>query len=117
MDRRRELKKEYKQNPPEMGIFQVKNNCSGKIFIGATVNVQGMLNRIAFQLEVGSYKERELQNDYNQCGAENFSFDILDILEPDKEPKKDYSDDLKELESIWLEKLQPYGDRGYNRPQ
>lgn len=28
-----------------------------------------------------------------------------------------YYEDLHVLEEMWLEKLQPYGERGYNKPQ
>ena len=40
---------------------------------------------------------------------------LLDVLKPvDDDPAHDYREDLKTLEKIWMEKLQPYGDRGYH---
>jgi len=58
-----ELKKEYKLNPPEAGIFQIKNRIKGKIFIGSAENVPGILNRHKFELKMGIHRNRELQNE------------------------------------------------------
>jgi hypothetical protein len=116
MPGKKELKNQYKQNQPRMGVFQIKNLESGKIFIGRGINVQGKLNSAKFQLKQGSHPVRELQNDYKKLGADKFSFDVLDYLDPKKDDLNyDYTDDLKLLEQMWLEKLQPYGEKGYNK--
>lgn len=47
-------------------------------------------------------------------GSENFVFEILDELQPNPDPNYNYSVDLAFLEELWLEKLEPYGERGYN---
>lgn len=114
MINKRELKKQYKQNPPEMGIFQIKNKINGKIFIGKALNIKGKLNSNIFQLKNGSHVIKNMQNDYNQYGEENFIFEILDILKPNDDLKYDYTEDLEILEKMWLEKLQPYNEKGYN---
>ncbi len=64
MTNKKELKKQYKANPPKMGIFQIKNLANGKIFIGRGMNVQGKINSSKFQLEQGSHPNSELQNDF-----------------------------------------------------
>ena len=115
---KKELKKQYTQTVLPMGIFQVKNLISGKIFIDSGLNVQGKINSCRFQLSLGSHMNKTLQEDFNQIGITNFSFEIIDYLEPkeDKEDMKmDYTDDLKLLEEIWIEKLQPFDKRGYNQ--
>jgi len=111
-----ELKNQYKQNQPRMGVYQIKNLSNGKIFIGRGMNVQGKLNSAKFQLEQGSHPNSEMQNDFKQYGAENFSFEVIDYLDPKKDDINfDYADDLKLLEQMWLEKLQPYGEKGYKK--
>jgi hypothetical protein len=115
MQNKKKLKEEYKRTLPKMGIYRVKNLVNGKIFIGSGLNVNGKLNSIKFQLEHGSYVVHDLQNDFNLQGKEDFSFDVIDYLEPKEEPGYDYSGDLKVLEKLWLEKLQPYGEKGYNK--
>jgi hypothetical protein len=48
-------------------------------------------------------------------GSENFAFEILDQLEPRADTSDDGRKDLLFLEELWLEKLQPFGSRGYNK--
>jgi hypothetical protein len=112
---KKELLRQYKENPRPMGIFQIKNLSSGKIFIGSAVDVNGIINSNKFQLLHRSHMNKELQQDFTMAGEENFSFEILDILEPKDTPTKDYTDDLKMLLQMWLEKLQPFDKNGYNK--
>jgi len=77
-----------------------------------------MLNRQRAQLGFGGHPSRELQRDWQALGAEAFAFEILDTLAPREEPGADPADELRALEALWLEKLSPYGERGYNvRPK
>lgn len=112
---RKELKKQYKQTLQPMGIYRIKNLTTGKIFIGSCKNLPGRINRIKFQLKTGNYVIKELQKDYLESGVENFSFEFIDLLEPKEDPAYDYTDDLAVLEKMWLDKLQPYDENGYNK--
>lgn len=115
MDRKSELKRAYKENPPMAGIYKVTNKVNGKIFIGKGLNVQGKMNSLEFQLKHGSaFINKELQDDWKQYGEKNFTFEIIDQLEPSDDPKKNMTDELSELESLWLNKLSPYNEKGYN---
>lgn len=111
---KKEIKKAYKQTVQPMGVYQVKNKMNGKIFIGRSKNLNGKFNSIQFQLAVGSFVIKQLQQDYTKFGLDNFSFDVLDRLEPKDDPSYDYTNDLEVLEELWLEKLQPYDEKGYN---
>jgi len=115
MTTRSELKRRYRENPPEAGIYRITNTANGKVFIGKSLNVRGKLNGQMFELKLGSHRNRALQKDWNEFGDGSFAFDVVDILKPDDNPQRDMSEDLAALEEAWLEKLQPYGDRGYNR--
>jgi hypothetical protein len=47
-------------------------------------------------------------------GANAFTFEVLDTLTaPPDQPGYDPADDLRVLEALWLERLQPFGERGY----
>lgn len=72
------------------------------------------MNSCRFQLSYGSHMNKALQDDFNGTGITNFSFEIIDYLKPKENMKMDYVDDLKMLEEIWIEKLQPFDERGYN---
>jgi hypothetical protein len=111
---KKDLIKKFKQTVPPMGIFQIKNLKTGKIFIGRAKNLPGIINRHRFQLENGLHSNQELQKDFNEIGPEGFSFEPLDCLTPREDPGHDYTGDLKTLEDMWLEKLRPYHEIGYH---
>ena len=112
---KKELKKKYKETLPPMGIYQIRNILNGKIFVGNSKNLHGKSNSYKFQLNAGLHVNNELQTDYTKSGGENFVFEIIDKLEPKEDLTRDFTEDLNILEELWLEKLQPYGDKGYNK--
>jgi group I intron endonuclease len=97
-----------------MGIYQIKNKKNDKLYIGSAKDLPGIINRDKFQLKHGLHLNKEMQNDFNEVGEEGFSFDILDYLKPKDDWNYDYTEELKTLEEMWLEKLQPYYEKGYN---
>lgn len=113
-NRRKELQDQYKQLKTYMGIIQIKNNVNGKIFIDSSRNLKNQWLTIKWQLEVGKYANSLLQKDWKEFGEEAFIYEVLEEKESDK--IADIRWELKQMEKQWLEKLQPYGDRGYNRP-
>ncbi len=117
MTDRKELSKQYKQKIPLMGIYQIRNLINEKIYIGSSKNLQVFDNRHKFQLKLGSHQNKDLQDDYIKYGESNFVFEIIDYLPEKEDPAYDYTRDLKVLEELWLEKLQPFGGKGYNSPR
>jgi group I intron endonuclease len=115
MSKRADLKKEYKQAPRRAGIYQIKNTVNGKVFLGSSTNLHGPLNRDKFMLSTGMHKNEQLQKDWNELGPAAFSFDILEVIEPKDDPNFSLEDELTLLEEIWIEKIQPFGEHGYNK--
>jgi len=111
-DKKRELKREYKLNHRPMGVYQIRNLVNGKVLIGSALNLPGILNRHKSQLKTGNHQNGALQAEWNEFGAENFAFEILDEITP-KEGRNN-RDEVTFLEELWLENSQPYGERGYN---
>jgi hypothetical protein len=111
-DRKTELKREYKLNHRPMGVYQIRNIANEKVLIGASLDLPGIINRHKFQLKMGKHPNAALQSDWNEFGAEGFAFEILDEITPKE--GLDNRQELGFLEDLWLEKSQPYGDRGYN---
>ena len=114
MDNRAELKRQYKETLLPMGVYQIRNKVNGKIFIGNSLNLDGSMNRARFELNFGKHRNQLLQSEWNEYGAENFEFEKVDQLKPGIDPEYDYREDLTALQELWLEKLQPYGDKGYH---
>jgi hypothetical protein len=115
---RKALIRDYKETPRPMGVFRVLNTVNEKVLIGTSKDLPGMLNRQRFQLELGSHPNRALQNDWKEFGSQAFVFEVLDTLKAPDQPDFDPTDDLCALEQLWLDKLKPYEDLGYNaRPK
>ena len=111
---KKELKREYKEALQPMGVLQIRNALNDKVFIGSTMNLKGVFNKNRFQLNAGNHPSRSLQKDWNESDADKFEFEILEEIFPRKIPDYDYKADLEVLEDLWLEKLEPYGEKGYN---
>lgn len=116
-DRKKELKREYQLSHRPMGVFQIRNLTNEKVFVGSSLNLPGIFNRHKFALQMGNHQNKALQGEWTQCGEANFAFEILDELTPKDDQTYDYREDLTLLEDVWLEQLQPYGERGYNEPK
>jgi hypothetical protein len=114
MDKKAKVR-EYKETPRPMGIYQVKNKANGKVLIGSSVNVSAILNRLKFELQMGNCREVVLQEEWKQFGPEMFEFDVLELLKPADDPTCDRAEDLHTLEALWIERLAPFGEKGYNR--
>ena len=111
------LKQNYQQTTRALGVFLIRNNLSDKVFLASGVDLYGLINRHKFQLTNGSHANSQLQADWNELGSNNFAFEIVDELTPRADLELDYRAELVFLENLWLEKLQPFGDRGYNEPK
>jgi hypothetical protein len=112
---RKALIREYKNTPHPMGVYQIKNKANGKILIGSSKNLPGILNRFRSELKLGSCRNKALQDEWEQFGSDAFEFMELEVLKPLDDPAYDPFEDLKILEELWAEKLTPYGDKGYNK--
>ena len=116
MKTRKELKEEYKRMKFRIGVFQIKNNINGKIYIGSSLDLVAIKHSVRLQLDVGSFPNDELQSDWKKYGADNFSYEIIDELkQKDDEEGKDYRDDLKVFEAMIIDDMQPFGEKGYNK--
>jgi hypothetical protein len=114
MPSRQELKRAYQERPKPAGVFQIVNTVTGKLLLGSSLNLEGPLNAHRFTLTIGSHRNRALQADWNTYGADAFRFEILEVVKVTDDPHFSLDDELTLLEQIWLEQLQPFGERGYN---
>ena len=99
-----------------MGLYQIKHNVNGKVLIGSSKNLPAILNRFRAQLKIRSCRNIAPQDEWKQFGPEVFEFKELEVLKPLDAPTCDPTEDLHFLEEFWMEKLDPRGDRGYNKP-
>ena len=111
---KKQITQEYKLSHRPMGVFQIRNKTSGRVFIDTSTNIPGKINRHRFALKAGLHANKALQADWNELGETVFEFETIEPVEPRSEANYDYKADLVTLEDLWLEKLEPYGDNGYN---
>jgi hypothetical protein len=111
---KKEINQEYLAREKPAGVFQVKNTANGKVLLGSSLNLEGPLNSHKFMLKTGSHRNKVLQQEWNYYGPGKFVFEILEVVQIKDDPNFNLSDELTLLEQIWLEELQPFGERGYN---
>jgi hypothetical protein len=113
---KKKLKEEYKNVIPEKGIFAIKNNKNGRVFLGSSLNLNGIFPKYKFMLNMGDYRfNEELQKDWKKYGEDAFSYQILEKLELKEDINYNYDEDLKILEMLWIEKFQPFSENCYNK--
>lgn len=112
--RRAELKRQARERKPQAGVYQIRNLRDGRVLVASTLNLKTM-NGARLSLAHGGHRNARLQADAAALGVEAFAFEVLELL-PDDEALVYPRDALARLEARWLERLRPYGDRGYNAP-
>jgi hypothetical protein len=111
---KKEAIREYKMSHRPMGVFQIRNKLTDKVFIDSSNNIPGKINRHKFALNAGQHASQALQRDWNEFGESAFEFETIEPLEPRDDQNYDYRSDLETLEDLWLEKVQPFDAKGYN---
>ena len=112
-DRRKELQENYKQLKTYMGVIQIKNEVNGKIFIASYPNLKNKWLNLKSQLEMGRFANLQLQKDWAEYGETSFTYDVLE--EQDTEDISDIRWEAKQLLKKWLDQLQPFEEKGYNK--
>jgi len=113
---RRELVRTYKETRRPMGVYRVRNLHDGRSLVGRSVDLPSILNRERAALRLGAHGNAALQRDWNALGPDAFAFEVLDTLAaPDDGAAYDPLPDLDVLLAMWLERLEPYDERGYMR--
>ena len=103
----KKLKEIYKNTKKEMGVYKIYSQNTNNTYIGIAKDLKGIMNSMKFQLNLGSYPNKQLQNEWKEQGSGSFTIEALDILSySNNEAKTDYSDDLKMLAAMWQEKIE-----------
>jgi hypothetical protein len=104
----------YKETRRPMGVYCIRNTVNGKLLVGKSSDLPAILNRQRAQLRSGSHPNPTLHKDLVEYGTEAFEVEVVDTLEVPEQADYDPAADLRILEQMWLDKLSPFGDRGYN---
>ena len=105
MKTKKELKKQYQQQKPKAGVFQVLNKVNGKVLIEGDKNIPSKWNRHRTELRFGSHRNKQLQEDWNKEGEENFIFSIVSELEFEEVENLNLQEEIKLLKEIVEEEM------------
>lgn len=115
MKTKKELREEYNQRKYRMGVYQIRNKVNGKVFIGSNTDLDAAWNSQEFQLQLGSHRNRDLQKEWKEFGADAFIYEILEEISDTADKIADYKDEIKELEQVYIDERQPYDEKGYHK--
>ncbi len=96
----------YKERKSIAGIYIVRCAASGEAWVGQTLNLEKIQNRIWFSLRQGSHRSESLQAAWRAHGAAGLSFAECERLEED-ETETAYLRDalLKDRVAHWRSEL------------
>lgn len=66
------------------GVYEIKNLCNGKVYIGSSINIYNRWGIHRAQLRNNYHPNIHLQRAWNKYGEASFRFQILLICEPEK---------------------------------
>jgi group I intron endonuclease len=114
MKSKKELKDSYKEMKFKVGVFQIRNTINNKVYIESSTDLVAIWNKHKFQLNSGLHPNKNLQNEWTVFGQENFVYEILSEIKQDETQTIDYRKEVKQLENMFIDELNPYDDKGYN---
>ena len=74
----------YKKRETAAGIFAVRCAAKGQVWVGQTLTLDTIQNRIWFTLRNGGHLNRDLQSAWTAHGAEAFTFEALEQLKDEE---------------------------------
>lgn len=111
---RKQLIQDYKCQPTYYGVIRITNTVNHKIFIDTVPNTKNRWAYYKMNLNNHFYVNSPLQADWETYGEDAFAFDVL--WEEKTDDVLNLRQTLKKLKKDWFDRLQPFGDRGYNKP-
>lgn len=104
--RKRELKEEYRNTRPPMGVLSFRCTPTNESFLLASRNIPGDTNGVAFKLNSGYHPNRHLLELWQRYGEESFEVEVLETLDyrDESDDPADYKDELDQLRDLCLEK-------------
>ena len=81
-------------------VIAVRDRRTGHVRVAASRNVHAAINRIRFELRLGSHPDRALQAEWRDGGEARFSFEVLALVKERSEAGFDYGAELRLLEEL-----------------
>jgi hypothetical protein len=101
---RKEAIRKFKERKPLPGAFAVRCTATGRVWVGASRNLEGAKNGSWFCLRNGCHHNKSLQEEWDVRGELTFQYGILDRLDEDVHPLE-IEDLLKKKKNYWMARL------------
>ena len=112
---KRALTRQYKESARTTGVFVIRNQANSRVSVSSSLDVEGAMNRVRFELNHHSHRNKALQQDWLAHGAANFTFEVVDrVKEREEDPSFDRAAELENLLALWQEELLSLSELGYN---
>ena len=85
---------------PPMGVYAVRDRRTGAVRIAASRNVHAAINRMRFELRLGSHRDRALLEAWRDGGEARVAFEVLELVKERSEAGFDYEAELRLLEEL-----------------
>jgi hypothetical protein len=100
---KKEIKEQYKNRKLIGGIYSIKCNGNGRIWFKSTNDLEGQINKFNFFVSTNFCPEPTMRVDWNQYGAQAFSFTVIEKLEKSEtQTEKEFTDDIHALHEMWI---------------
>lgn len=102
-------REDYKQQDDRAGIYRVYNTETGMQWIDSSADVQGALNRMQFELKLGSHRRHALQADFKVSAEKALQFEILERIRKKDDPSWNLQEALEQARTLWREEFAASG--------
>ncbi len=102
-------REDYKQQDDRAGIYRVYNTETGMQWIDSSADVQGALNRMQFELKLGSHRRHALQADFKASAGKALQFEILERICKKADPSWNLQEALDQARVLWREEFAASG--------
>jgi hypothetical protein len=94
----------YKERKSVAGVYALRCEATGEVWVGETLDIDKAFNRLVFSLNSGRWPRPALQAAWTAHGASAFAFEALERME--EAPSAYARDaDLKARRDLWRLKL------------
>ncbi|RKE87283.1 GIY-YIG nuclease family protein [Epilithonimonas arachidiradicis] len=87
---KKQLRAQFLENKPLMGVLTILNKAENKIYIAESMHLTALSNKIKFVLGSGQFDNKILQEDWNRLGKDNFVFENAIVIPFEENKMIDY---------------------------
>lgn len=96
------IKEKYKN---QAGIYIIRNTIDNRFYVGSSVHLYKRYKQHLDSLEKGKHHSAHLQNFVDKHGIQTLNFRLMEVCKKEETFKR---------EQVYLDRLQPFGKRGFN---